>query len=455
MGPLDKVTSKFEEYVLQLDLKGYAIWHYDKIRTFLDNYEDVRRAYAAWITPGDVLSEALRALGAGTSDAESVISSYIQEELLADQYANLEQAGHAADERVPLAPVFVDLPISSRSVSSRKNTFPRDKSDMPRFVQFIVRLSQERFNSQGYQSEAREGQHASNRVVLLGGPGQGKTTLAQFICQLFRTALLRQRPQYTLISEAQDIIKAIDKQCNSDQILQPPCRRFPVRIPLNHFARALASNEDHQATSVFSYIRHHIAKRTDRSVSDHTLRRWLEATARLMTTPLQVTIMATLVDRRGTPPHERWKLFKEYYEVIYLRELERQIPAAVILNQYRADIDEIHADTAFMLQVASEHTGTTDARLSQTGFEIRSLQEFMAAEGLMDGSDRHVELRLRQLAPVSHWRNVFLFQPHRHLAMSTSSGSTRRAVGYCLGRKILAGNSFRSHRRDSCFPVHP
>ena len=274
-GSLDKVISKFEEYALQLDLKGYAIWHYDKIRTFLDNNEDVRRAYAAWITPGDVLSEALRALGAGTSDAETVISSYIQKELLADQYANLEQAGHAADERVPLAPVFVDLPVSGRSVSSRKNTLPRDKSDMPRFVQSIVRLSQERFNSQGHQSEAREEQHASNRVVLLGGPGQGKTTLAQFICQLFRTALLRERPQFTLIPEAQDIIKAIGKQCNSDQIPQPPCRRFPVRIPLNHFARTLASNEDHQATSVFSYIRHHIAKRTDRSVTDHTLRRWL------------------------------------------------------------------------------------------------------------------------------------------------------------------------------------
>ena len=187
-----------------------------------------------------------------------------------------------------------------------------------------------------------------------------------------------------------------------------------------------------------------------------------EATARLMTTPLQVTIMATLVDRRGTPPRERWKLFKEYYEVIYLREQERQIPAAVILNQYRADIDAIHADTAFMLQIASEHTGTTDARLSQTdfekvvdarlrqedhneqqrselkrqileaatnrlvflvgleegriGFEIRSLQEFMAAEGLMDGSDKHVELRLRQLAPVSHWRNVFLFAAGRCFA---------------------------------------
>jgi hypothetical protein len=45
----------------------------------------------------------------------------------------------------------------------------------------------------------------------------------------------------------------------------------------------------------------------------------------------------------------------------------------------------------------------------RVGFEIRSLQEFMASEGLMDGDDQVVRKRLREIAPVSSWRNVFLF----------------------------------------------
>jgi len=54
-----------------------------------------------------------------------------------------------------------------------------------------------------------------------------------------------------------------------------------------------------------------------------------EATARLMQSPLQVTIMATLVDRIGRAPSERWNLFRDYYRVIYEREIERTLEGPV------------------------------------------------------------------------------------------------------------------------------
>jgi hypothetical protein len=49
----------------------------------------------------------------------------------------------------------------------------------------------------------------------------------------------------------------------------------------------------------------------------------------------------------------------------------------------------------------------------QVGFEIRSLQEFMAAEALLDGNDATVATRLRRIAPLPTWRNVFLFAAGR------------------------------------------
>ena len=45
----------------------------------------------------------------------------------------------------------------------------------------------------------------------------------------------------------------------------------------------------------------------------------------------------------------------------------------------------------------------------QIGFEIRSLQEFMAAEGIGSGKEETVIERLRAIAPVAAWRNAFLF----------------------------------------------
>jgi len=184
-----------------------------------------------------------------------------------------------------------------------------------------------------------------------------------------------------------------------------------------------------------------------------------EATARLMRSPLQITIMAALVDQTGTPPQDRWRLFHDYYEVIYNRERERPIPAAELLRDYKPNIDAIHHQVGLILQVESERAGGTEAKLpadrfaalvtarlegegfsgptldklrlriidaaanrlvflvgleaGQVGFEIRSLQEYMAAEAIMTGSQDKVQERLRRLAPIASWRNVFLFAAGR------------------------------------------
>jgi hypothetical protein len=141
--------------------------------------------------------------------------------------------------------------------------------------------------------------------------------------------------------------------------------------------------------------------------------------------------------------------------VIYDREVERDIPAAEILRDYKPDIDTIHYRVGLLLQIEGERSGRTDARLSRArltdiirdrlieeehsekevndlqekitkaaaerlvflagleadrvGFEIRSFQEFMAAECLMEGDDKSIRERLREIGPVSYWRNIFLF----------------------------------------------
>jgi len=152
-------------------------------------------------------------------------------------------------------------------------------------------------------------------------------------------------------------------------------------------------------------------------------------------------------------------LFHDYYEVIYNREKERPIPAAELLREYKPNIDAIHHQVGLILQVESERAGGTEAKLlaerfaglvtgrleeeefsgqelhtlreriidaaanrlvflvgleaGQVGFEIRSLQEYMAAEAIMTGSQDRIQERLRRFAPIASWRNVFLFAAGR------------------------------------------
>jgi hypothetical protein len=179
-----------------------------------------------------------------------------------------------------------------------------------------------------------------------------------------------------------------------------------------------------------------------------------ELTRRLMRTPLQVMIMSLLLERRPKPPQDRAALFADYYDVIYDREVQKKNYLATVLAERRADVDAIHHATGLRLQVASESAGEAEALLSsqdfetiirdrlaeqghegavlerlagdllraardrlvlvtakgkdQVGFELRSIQEFMAARALVDGLDEQVVERLRVIAPSAHWRNTWL-----------------------------------------------
>lgn len=553
-GFKDQAHMVLRNFVHAHHMKAFDVWDYDKLRALLDLNRDIRMGYAAWITAGDVLSELAEWVGGLRPDFDDILERFLSKELLADQYSKLGQAGHAADEAIPLATVFVDLPSSD---SPSDQTEDRNQLGIVRLLTDVAR--EELKGAWTARPGVPPRSPMNGRVVLIGGPGQGKSTIGQFLCQLFRAAFLR---DFTAASLSPSVVQAIDlieMQSEKEGLDIPGVKRLPLRVPLNDYATKLATDPD---LSLLRYWTNQIRARTDSEISPDELRsflgvcpcfvvldgldevppstnrtelmrqvdeffvdlasassdvlvlatsrpqgysedfspkhfhhRWLmplsvplglhyasrltqvrygndfervetvmdrlrraseeDATARLMESPLQVTIMTFLVDRMGQPPQERWNLFDEYYRLIYLRELERDIPAAAVLRNHQSDIDTIHRHCGLLLQLESERSGGTNARLTtdqfkqlvnnrleseghegenlsrltdaiidaaatrlvflvgleqgQVGFEIRSLQEFMAAEGLMDADDSMTQVRLRSIAGSENWRNVYLF----------------------------------------------
>ena len=578
-GSKDKVLARLEDFRKKHSLQGYDVWDYDKIRVLLDNNDDVRRGYAAFVTAGDVLSQIIDRLNLQTPDFGQTLCNFLQKELLSDEFVRLGQAGYGSDDRIPLARVFVDL--HTRRELSASGARDGDLGDEygyddgwfepehAGFIKQILTVSAERLDPRsladqplGQYPETGENQLSKGRFVLIGGPGQGKTTVGQFVCQIFRASIISQRPPDTLSPETRAALKLIQSHCEDEGIDSSLVPRFPFRIVLNEFASSLSGTSPRPVNSVYSYLAQQIHARTEREVSADDIKQWLahypslvifdgldevpsssnrdqvlesirefwvdadilnadvlaiatsrpqgynedfspafyehqslvyldeelgrhfaerlvdarygtdadrkrivlgrlerafdsESTSHLMGTPLQVTIMTALVDRMGQPPEARWNLFKAYFDVIYQREVERNIPASELLRSYKPDINAIHNQVALLLQIDSERTGLTDAKLSsqrfialveerlkgeghngedlenlkreivaaaverlvflvglesdQVGFEIRSLQEFMAAESLMEAGDEDVEVRLREIAPIPNWRNVFQF----------------------------------------------
>ncbi|GAA1616374.1 hypothetical protein GCM10009789_82950 [Kribbella sancticallisti] len=198
-----------------------------------------------------------------------------------------------------------------------------------------------------------------------------------------------------------------------------------------------------------------------------------EALRHLMQTPLQVLIMSIIVESSGQLSPDRYSLFWGYYETVFKRERQKPGPFSRLLQENSPHILTLHQRVGFQLQVRSETGDGAAAMMTREelrdltwqvlndagfkpsgadadlldrfitsathrlvllaprgdeglGFDVRTLQELMAAMYLTTGPFESVLSRLAQAAPSPHWRNTWVFaagrvfaepQAHQHDAL--------------------------------------
>ena len=183
-----------------------------------------------------------------------------------------------------------------------------------------------------------------------------------------------------------------------------------------------------------------------------------ESSSRLMKTPLDATIMATLVKRGGNPPEVKYNLYKDYYTTIFDREREKSV---FDLDKYKVAINSLHEYLGFKLQCNNEQKKNSakitrgdfikeikkyflnkqfseEEALENTriisdvltdrlvmiaeltsildnpenniiGFPVAPIQEYFASLFLVHNEDSLVVKRIKQISSNSYWRNVLLF----------------------------------------------
>jgi hypothetical protein len=571
-GGIDRVNALIERYADRLALKGWQVWHYDQLCRLLDQHPQVRRTYAALITSSDVLACLQELLDGTAATIGQRLTVHAAKELTAQQWVRLDQAGHPDNQKLLLSEVAVDLPAVADPL--RDATRLQGHARLPHGR--IVRAADYRpYELPGVVAHLVQRGDAvlrpscqpmtNPRVVLVGGPGQGKSTLGQLLCQVYRVALLSDRPETSLGPAAVQVLWAQRSQLARLAIPNPSCRRWPLQVSLSAYGDAIAGGED---VSLLRFLADQVSRHEPGLVTANQLRLWLaewpwvlvldgldevaaptvreallqhiadfltdaadadadlmivattrpqgyaqelptahyehlelrplssreavryaerlaavrhvgdahlEAqvvarltqaaddplTARLMRSPLQVTIMSILLERRVRAPKDRHGLFEAYYHTIYEREVAKPGTVGQLLEQQRGHVNALHERVGLLLQIRAEHAGDADALLPNqdlhrlasqrllvegyadadaddlatqlvtaattrlvllvprtvdaVGFEIRSLQEFMAASALVADDDSSV-LRLRQLAPSAHWHNTWLLAAGRVFA---------------------------------------
>jgi hypothetical protein len=179
------------------------------------------------------------------SKIKTTIRTYLSKSFSADTFAELDQAGEpetGSERRTQLKQVFIDLDVQ---YYERLN--PRDR-----------KLEQLSLFARGISSDddddlfVESNEHLSAircllkekfiRIVIIGGPGQGKSTLGQQIAQLYRAQWL-------------------DKPYDFEDKVR--VKRIPFRVVLKYFAQWLA-NKKSEDNSLEAYLAEEIGKVTSR-----------------------------------------------------------------------------------------------------------------------------------------------------------------------------------------------
>lgn len=232
-GGRDKIEEFKKEY-FEL-IPNIMVYGCDDIYKMLDGNRDVATSYSSFILPGDILQELYSFIKINNSNEENILYRFLNKEFEEDLYSKLEQAGKVTDEKINLEKVFIDLNISADYL---------DKEE--KFVNFCVKNGNRTWKDKQF------------KMVFIGGPGQGKSTVTQFLTQIYRVSFLNTFKNKTLLASVEKFEKQIDDN------MKPKCYRFPIKIILSDYSEWLyKQKKDDLSYSILSYIQNRIEYRAD------------------------------------------------------------------------------------------------------------------------------------------------------------------------------------------------
>ncbi len=177
-GGVDALDAVMAELAPDAGIRGRLVWHHDQICSMLDDAQDIRCAYAGLITSGDVLSQLASYVQGSAAKIGDDLRLHAAQSLVQDRFVRLTESGGLG--RLTLEQVGVDLPALRPTADGWGGPVPA--------IAQLVAIGDHVLRHDVANAEL------PSKVVLVGGPGQGKTTLSHLLAQTYRAALLADDP---------------------------------------------------------------------------------------------------------------------------------------------------------------------------------------------------------------------------------------------------------------------
>ncbi len=245
-GTFDATREMVESIRPQLAPR-FHIWGAKKIDVFLSKHKDLAERYGEFLTAGDVMQAMYHALQDDKASAERIVRHLIVGQIVNQAYAKLEQVGKSGD--MPgLHRLFTDVPfrapayeldgIAAEALAGAGNRNQRPSTDA--------------VSGDAWRTWRRHPVRARTWFVR-GGPGQGKSTLGQFVAQVQRAWFVLQQ-NFGPLTDAQQSIAREVRDAAINHRIWPASGRIPVLIELKDYAQWLGALGKNEPRGVLTYL---------------------------------------------------------------------------------------------------------------------------------------------------------------------------------------------------------
>jgi len=227
---------------------NFHIWGGRKILDLLIDHPQIAEYYGEFITPGQVLGVLRGILSNKYANSKDILDYFVVRRFHDHKYTKLEQAGASSDTRPGIETLFVDLPVISgnRRLDSKATSLLAHSSDRIHRRQNQTILTS-RDIGDGHSIPA-----IAPVWFLKAGPGQGKSTVTQFLSQVHRAAII-DAGLVEIAPKLHETVRSM-KEVATRLNVWPQQPRVPIYIDLKDYARWVAHQEKFEPKGVLSYL---------------------------------------------------------------------------------------------------------------------------------------------------------------------------------------------------------
>jgi len=235
-------------------IRHIHVWGAEEICRFLDAYPNIRQTYTHFLVSGDVIARLTGLIEREETDLDELVKLYCYGCYTHERSAALDDAGDVEDKPVALQNVFVDLDV-------KPSMRPSDVQLLERLPEWLRQAceDEERVSALSYILD-----DSVLGLVLVGGPGGGKSTLGQYIAQIHRARLIGK-------------FRELGKNMEEFQNCIP---RVPFRILLREYVQWIASRNN--SDSLFHYLAVQVSRESGKNVRPEDIHKVIKANSVLL-----------------------------------------------------------------------------------------------------------------------------------------------------------------------------